>query len=263
MRKEIRKRGIAFTVNASEPSLPLRFWQALQAFGTTFANFSFWDRVARGSYEPWLFEILDRFLDPEHSCLDIGAWIGPFSLYACQRARRCYAVEPDPVAFAALESNVALNPLLASRITLHRGAIWSESGGIPFGSSSTFGDSMSSGHFTKSFLTIQVPSLTIEDFLSTYGITDLGFIKMDIEAGETVVLPAMKEFLSTAKTPMLVSLHPLWFPDLQADTRRILDALSCYRHLYSRAGRLLEPGWIERRLRSRLIMDILATDRSW
>ena len=263
MIKSIQKRGIAFKVNASNPSLVSRLVQSTQAFGTTFRNFSFWNRVARNAYEPHIFEVFDRFLDKEHSFIDIGSWIGPMVLYGCQRARKCYAVEPDPVAFAILTSNVALNPELQERIVLFNGAIWNQTGTMRFGTSSTFGDSMSSGHFTDSFNTLAVPSMTFEDFVARHRIADLGFIKMDIEAGETVVLPTMKEFIAERAPTMFISLHPLWFPDLESDTRRILEVLSPYRAIFSITGKPLSPEYIARRLKTRLILDILATNLPW
>ena len=133
----------------------------------------------------------------------------------------------------------------------------------PFGTGSTFGDSMSSGHFTDSLLTVPVPALTIEDFMERYRITDLNFIKMDIEAGETEVLPAMKDFLGRTRTTMFVSLHPLWFPRFVEDSGRILDALSCYRYMYSKSGAPLNTDVLARRLKSRLIQDIVVSDRPW
>lgn len=40
-------------------------------------NPAFWDRGEQGTWEPLTCSIFDRFLDREHSCLDISAWIGP------------------------------------------------------------------------------------------------------------------------------------------------------------------------------------------
>jgi hypothetical protein len=40
-------------------------------------NGAFWQEVAKGTWESDTFAIFDRFLGRQHSCLDIGAWIGP------------------------------------------------------------------------------------------------------------------------------------------------------------------------------------------
>ena len=69
-------------------------------------NTAFWQEVASGAWESDTFAIFDRFLDQQHSYIDIGTWIGPTLLYGCQLARRTYGLEPDPIAFAELEANL-------------------------------------------------------------------------------------------------------------------------------------------------------------
>ena len=73
------------------------------------AHRRFWERVARGDWEPETFVIFDRFIREDTLFVDIGAWIGSTALYGVQRADLCIAFEPDPVAFAELEINVAVN----------------------------------------------------------------------------------------------------------------------------------------------------------
>lgn len=56
----------------------------------------FWGWVQKGNYDPeWKF--LRDNLRPEHTFLDLGAWVGSHSLYASTIANRVVAVEPDPV----------------------------------------------------------------------------------------------------------------------------------------------------------------------
>lgn len=73
------------------------------------AHQRFWKRVARAEWEPETFAIPDRCTTKESLFLDIGSWIGATALYGVQRANRCLAFEPDPVAFADLKQNVATN----------------------------------------------------------------------------------------------------------------------------------------------------------
>ncbi len=76
----------------------------------------FWQEVAQGSWEPATFAIFERFLDPEHSYLDIGCWIGPTLLYGCQLAKAAWGLEPDPLAFAELQQNMQLNRPLSDNV---------------------------------------------------------------------------------------------------------------------------------------------------
>src|SRR5262245_63720917 len=47
---------------------------------------AFWARVGSGDWEPDSFGILDHFLSGESTFVDIGAWIGPLTLYGASIA---------------------------------------------------------------------------------------------------------------------------------------------------------------------------------
>lgn len=191
----------------------------------------FWDRVENGDWEPDTYRVFDRFLDARHSCLDIGAWIGPTALYAASRARHCYALEPDPVAFAALRDNVALNPSLAGRISLFQQCVAPACGPVRIGNrtSPAGGDSMSSLLFASSGVSWQAQGVTLETFLAQHAIHDCNFIKMDIEGGEFDVLPAIGGYLADHRPTLYLSLHPNFLPEPQSRVAAVRDALSCYR----------------------------------
>ena len=61
----IKKNQIFFTVDCSR-------------------NYEFWKKVQDENWEPKTFEILNKFLDKNHSYVEIGAWIGPTALYGAQ-----------------------------------------------------------------------------------------------------------------------------------------------------------------------------------
>jgi hypothetical protein len=53
--------------------------------------------------------ILPSLIDGDTVFADVGAYMGLYTVYACRRARRVLAVEPNPMALAHLKANVALN----------------------------------------------------------------------------------------------------------------------------------------------------------
>ena len=55
---------------------------------------AFWARVAAGGWEPDSFALIDRFVTPGTTFVDIGAWIGPLTLYAASVACEVLAIEP-------------------------------------------------------------------------------------------------------------------------------------------------------------------------
>jgi FkbM family methyltransferase len=196
---------------------------------------AFWDRVEQGTWEPLTYLVFDRFLDREHSCLDIGAWIGPTALYAACRARHCYAMEPDPVAFSRLLENVVLNPSLERHVSIFPQCLAATSGPVRIGNrtSATGGDSMSSMLFAESAVGWQAQGVTVECFLADNSIRDCSFIKMDIEGGEFDVLPAIAGYLAAQRPTLYLSLHPRFLPDAAAHLPVVRQALACYRHVFT------------------------------
>jgi FkbM family methyltransferase len=250
-----------FRVHASSLTPWQRLARAAMAASSTFRNESFWGRVASGRTEAGTFAAIERLLDPDGTFLDLGAWIGAMTLYAAGICRRCFAVEPDPLAFAQLSANLALNPDLAPRVVACNEAIWDRTGPLPFGTASTLGDSQSSALFTSSSQTLTVPAFTIEDFVSRHQVRGLSFIKIDIEGGEATVLPAMERFLEAAKPSLYVSLHPALFPHPREDAGRIIAVLSRYRRWWSPGGRPLDASRLLARLRLKLNYDLVVSDR--
>jgi FkbM family methyltransferase len=211
----------------------------------------FWRGLARGEFEPETFRVFDAFLDPDHTYIDIGAWIGPTVLYGAQLAKHCYAIEPDPVAYRLLETNVGLNPEFGGKITLFRGCIASVCGTIRLGnrSSPVGGDSRSSLLMSGAPQGWEVRSTTLQRFMEDHRVGDCNFIKMDVEGGEAVILPSLAPLLGPAKPTLYLSLHPFLFARPDEEMRRILDLLGPYRHLLDKTGKPIGP------------TDLLATDR--
>jgi FkbM family methyltransferase len=205
----------------------------------------FWDRVAAGGWEPQTFRVFQRFLTPGSSCIDIGAWIGPTTLYAAHLADRVLAIEPDLVAHAELAANVAANPALRSQIALYgqciapkAGPVDLYAGGMYHSTDSRFGDSMSGllptgsrGDQPRQW----AEGVLLEDFMADNAVAGCGLIKMDVEGGEYRLIPGRWRRLAAHAMPTLcVSFHA---PE-PAQRRELIGACleelrSCYVFLYS------------------------------
>jgi FkbM family methyltransferase len=208
----------------------------------------FWERVSAGHWEPHTFAVFRRFLRPTRSCVDIGAWIGPTALYAGHRARLVHTIEPDRVAHAELEANVAENPALRGRIRLHRECIAPQSGpvelyagGMYHSEGSAFGDSMSG--MVAATHRIDQPSCYVDgielmDFLARHAISDCSFIKMDVEGGEYSLIPGHWRKLAEYGMPTTcVSFHAPGPALREAQIGACIEELRrCYRWLYSASG---------------------------
>lgn len=237
-------------------------------------NGAYWRAVAGGEWEPQTFRIFERFIDPQRSFIDLGAYVGVTLLYGCQIARRAYGIEPDPIAFAQLRDNVAANHPLTDNVQLAEVCIAPHSGTVAFGNCGEGGDSVSSLLFGDRKTHWTVPALTFEDFVRQQGITDCGFLKMDIEGGEYALLPTMVPWLREHRPTLHLSLHPChlgkrrigWIGKVIARfaaTLRVRPCLTLYRHLYDHDGQPLSFGRLLWRCLAKVTVDVVLTDQEW
>jgi FkbM family methyltransferase len=193
----------------------------------------FWKQVANHAWEPDSFDVLRRLLTPDSTFVDVGAWIGPLTLYGAHLARRCHAIEPDPCARAALTANVALNPDLSDRISVHPAAVAEFEGTAKLGNitSRAGGDSMSSLLFGDAPTSWVVDCITLEGLINRLGIGKVGLVKIDIEGAEVEVLSGSRSYIESAKPPLFLSVHGRFWPDPLPRMQRLLNVLSAYREI--------------------------------
>ena len=163
---EVNKNGISFKVVVSH-------------------NYYFWKELESGKWEPYTFDIFDRFITNDCTYIDIGAWIGPTALYGSNLAKAAYAFEPDPLAYKELQLNFQVNEKSKSvkRIEIFNKAVASKTGKIKIGNLGSGGNSASSILFSDSNVSWKVDSVKLDEFLESKKIQGKLFIKMDIEGG--------------------------------------------------------------------------------
>lgn len=220
-----------------------------------------WDRMHQNDWEEETFMIFDRFLKPENSYIDIGAWVGPTVLYGANKAKHVYGVEPDPVAFKELITNLNLNPFIAPKVTCINAAIAEKSGNINLYMRDQFGISTSSLIPTISNKYCQVRAITIYDLITENHIENVNFIKMDIEGGEYSLIPFLHEFLKLQKPTLYLSLHPGFLNEhlnlmsnknsdpsdqFNIQTKKLLDNLQFYKYIYDIFGNLVSKDTVLR-----------------
>lgn len=102
----------------------------------------FWRAAEAGRWEDETFRFLDAVTAESGAVLvDIGAWIGPVSLYAAPRVTRVIALEPDPVAHSELLANTSAN---ASNVEVWNAAVDRNSGELKLYAPDGFGGSETS-----------------------------------------------------------------------------------------------------------------------
>jgi FkbM family methyltransferase len=188
---------------------------------------SWWDALEQGVWEPETFAIMDRLLSSSMTYLDVGAWIGPTVLYASQLCERCYALEPDPIAYKQLCANIAANKI--QNVVTFNEAILNYNGVVAIGNEQEFGNSIT--RINQPIHAIQVPCLTLESFVARQGITTPLFVKMDVEGAEELILECM-EFFEKLKPILYVSLHPQFVKDADRALETVRKIGRLYKHRY-------------------------------
>lgn len=173
-------------------------------------NRAAWEHIASGTWEPHTFGVLDHFVQPNDVVLDLGSWSGVISLYIADKASKVYAVDPDPVCFRELVTNVVCNPQVQERIVPLQAAVSDERATIELSARKAYGQS-SSSILQRARDTEQSHKLTtvpLAELLTDAKVQQLHFVKMDIEGAEFKVLPTLGGLMERLHYPtLLVSFH--------------------------------------------------------
>lgn len=186
------------------------------------AEWDFWGHWADGRWEPETHAIINRFMSDGGTFIDVGAWVGPTTLWALEAgADRVVAFEPDPTAFEMLLDNVQDAP----GVRCVQRAVSDRNGTTMI---NTAGDSMSrNDNLTEPH--VPVPCCTLGSFLIADGpdaLREIKLIKMDVEGAERVILVQAERFLRELGAPLLLSLHHWapWDRDLLSGWDRVFIA---------------------------------------
>ena len=173
-------------------------------------NRPYWEYINSGTWETATFDILDQWVKPDDVVMDLGAWSGVISLYIAEKASKVYAVDPDPVCFQELQTNIDLNPEVGAKIKPLQVAVSDSKEEIELSARQSYGQSSSSILHRKrdTETSHRLSTLPLPDLLTQEKIDQLDFIKMDIEGAEFKVLPTLPDCLKALDYPtLMVSFH--------------------------------------------------------
>lgn len=151
-----------------------------------------------GAYEPELMAFIRSHIPAGATCLDIGGNVGAVTLAlskAVGDSGHVHTFEPAPQNFRRLEANLALNPELKSRITLHRcgcsnqpGTLyWQEESGNP-------GNGFLGGEGSE-----KVDVVVLDEYFRDKPLSRIDFCKVDVEGMELEVFQGAQELIHQHK----------------------------------------------------------------
>lgn len=168
------------------------------------------DYINSGNWEPYTFDIFDRFINKDDVVFDLGCWYGITSLYLAHLANTVYAIDPDPVCFEEITKNLKLNPDLNSKIHTFQLAISNKVETIKLFAREKYGASSSSilQRNRDEKKSVDVETISLQEFIKKEKITRVDFLKIDVEGAEFLILPTLKDILEQTNYPTLyVSFH--------------------------------------------------------
>jgi FkbM family methyltransferase len=198
-------------------------------------------REGRIYEEPLINEFYKRiiFNKEQINFLDIGSNTGGFIfLPLVNRTIKCYAFEPNPIAFSALVENVELNNLKDNVECFNMG-MWNESSELELKVPSdttdsglaTMGNDPSRFIYdnkTGDFSTHTVYCTTIDEFFEQHKLESIDAIKIDTEGAELNILKGGEKTLKEFKPLLVLEFHTPTTLQFGYKREAILELLQSY-----------------------------------
>jgi len=161
------------------------------------------DRLYYFSLAGWGYtRLLSRILRPGDNVIDVGANVGHFSATCglfLGKSGNVYAIEANPTLVERLHRVGAIED--ACPIRPHHFAIAKSSGRMQFHIATVSGWSSTVANDTFTTATaVEVPAITLDDFVQREGIRSLKLLKLDIEGGEADALLGADQILTQQLT---------------------------------------------------------------
>ena len=159
------------------------------------------------TWEPETFRFIHDNCRPGTMFIDIGAWIGLMTLYACKVGAEVIAFEPDPVAFSELRVNLAANDM-SDPVILNQAA-GRAAGLLSLYTNGRLGDSTTSAVRTDGTQDrIEVQITPLADIAVMVPAHTAAVIKIDIEGFEYEIFDEIVRCFGSRKFKIHLSLHP-------------------------------------------------------
>lgn len=147
--------------------------------------------------EIFLLEIYEKEFKPSGVVVDVGAFVGMFSIKAAFSAKEVIAIEPTPETFKMLKSNCKNLP----NIKLIQKALWSKAGIVKL--YVLPGKQIVNSLARKMKKYVEVEAVTLDSLISK----PVDFIKIDAEGAELEILEGAEKTLSYPGTKLAIAAY--------------------------------------------------------
>lgn len=205
---EIEDGNVVFVSRQTEkyPGNVKFFINVIDKYTTPVTAFNF------GQYEKEDSEMLYNLINDGDTVFDIGANIGWYSYHLAKKfpEAKIYAFEPIPETFSQFKRNAELNQ--SKNVFLNNLAFSDKKGKLTFFYSPVISGASSSVNITEddSMVTLECEADTIDHFMQEQQITNLDFIKCDVEGAELFVYKGAINTLKKQKPVVFTEMLRKW-----------------------------------------------------
>jgi FkbM family methyltransferase len=177
-------------------------------------------------WEKDTFNVFEKNKCKNSVAVDIGAWIGPTTIWLSNNFKNVISIEADPIALEVLKINVKASN--CTNVDIIGKPLYRENKKIIFGlnahnttlASEGLGNSSSqiqAKNIISTDTDIEIDSITLYNILEHKHSNNISFIKVDIEGGEENILDQLIDISEDKKWKVFLSFHYDWWSNKNID----------------------------------------------
>jgi len=179
----------------------------------------FWKQYSQEAWEPETLEIYKKYINPETTYIDLGAWLGVTLMYAhALGCTKLYGVEANPESFELLQEHCIMNGIEAH---LDNICICNENKLVDFGADINYTSTSSASSMRGTQFRVQ--GIKAEEYFKQFNNIKGLFIKIDIEGAEEIILDDLINFLKYNKALVYLSIHIPFLQSKESFFDRLLE----------------------------------------
>lgn len=193
--------------------------------------------LVEGCYEPKLVKYCSKYIDFNKDIIDVGANVGFYSVLCAKKINRCnkvLSIEPTKNAFEKLIHNLELNEV-NSKVISYNGAASNIIGEVEINTVigkeeySSLGAMSHPSISRDSYTSYKVESSTIDFLVEKYSLKP-GFIKIDVEGAENLVLEGCKKVLTENHPVILMEVSDALLKKNSSSAKAVIDTIYSYEY---------------------------------
>jgi FkbM family methyltransferase len=195
--------------------------------------------MVEGEFEPDIVQLAKRHIDPTRDVIDVGANVGFYTVLFSKlvnEPRRVLAVEPAQPVLKHLRGNISRNGCTESVIVFEGIAI-DKRGSFRINVIPGMEEFSSVGEIVhpyvtgKATLSVEAEGDTLDNLVRHFELNP-GFIKIDVEGGEYLVLEGAANTIQTCRPVIVLELNELLLASCGATSQMVLDFLGDFHYRF-------------------------------